>query len=450
MASSKLSPKKYIETKARTLPIYKCFVNKNWELASEASVIVMRRHVNGNVTTGIYLVDLLCLGIKDTFYFFNEPEGEIYERFPADVDVMFNEVDYALAHNIIYAGHDFALDYGIEPHKEFAVTKFILEEDNDKIPLMDIPVGDEDGLPHLMVHQPGEYSSALAKLMKNAGEGNYRYTITGITGDDFDEDADEEFDKEDNLIENYDLGSITPREAMFLSDAELNDFDKGLERTGIEKTTLLTEQALRRLTRAHPEYSEDIEDTEDYWLLEECEFSAFGISGEEVEFFFENIEPELIGEESEAEKMRASFGELLDKYADKLLIVAAIFEYEFDQNGDFAEQAKSHLENLQGYPLAKLDLALANLLEPLPSKDFEALYQEKDIKKLFPEVERFGEKDLAAFWLIQTLLNVRKGDLQQALLYYYLFAETDTINFLVSSVQIELIEAIDKALAPKV
>jgi hypothetical protein len=447
VASSKLSPKKYIETKARALPIYKCFVNKGWEEAGMADVIVMRRHVNGNVTAGIYLVDLMCLGIKDTFYFFNEPEEEIFDRFPVDVEVMFDEVEYNLAHNIIYAGYDFALDYGIEPNKEFAVTKFILEEDNDKIPLIDIPVGDEDGLPHLMVHQPGEYSNALAKLIKNAGEGNYRYTITGITGDKFDED--EEFDEEDTLIEDYDLGRITPLQAVYLSDAELNDFDKGLDRTGIEKTTLIAEQALRRLISVHPEYSDDIEDAEDYRLLEESQFSAFGISGEEEEFFFEEIEPELISEEDKAEKLRASFSELLDKYADKVLIVSAIFEYEFDHNSGLAEHAKSRLEDLQAYPLAKLDLALANLLEPLPHKDFDTFYQEKDIKKLFPEVERFGEKDLATFWLIQTLLNVRKGDFQEAILYYYLFAETDTINFMMSSVQIELVEAIDKALQDK-
>jgi len=446
VASSQLSPKKYIETRVRTLPIYKCLVTKGWKEAGEADVIVMRRHVNGNVTAGFYLVDLMCLGIKDTFYLFNEPESEIYDRFPTDINVMFDEVDYNLAHNIIYAGHDFALDYGIEPDKEFAVSKFILEEDNDDIPLIDIPVGDKDGLPHLIVHQPGEYSSALAKLMKNAGEGNYRYTITGITKDNFE---DKDFEEEDNLIEDYDLGRITPGVAMFLSDGEVNDFDKGLERTGIEKTTLVTEQALRRLSKVHPEYSEDIEDAEDYLLLEESQFSAFGVSGEEEEFFFEQIEPGLIGDENEAEKMRASFSELLDKYADKLLIVAAIFEYEFDQNGDLTEQAKSRLEDLQAYPLAKLDLALANLLEPSPSKDLEAFYEERDIRKLFPEVEHFGEKDLAAFWLIQTLLNLRKGDLQQAVLYYYLFAETDTINFMMSSVQVELAEAIDKALQDK-
>src|SRR4051794_33442597 len=185
MASSQLSPKKYIETRARTLPIYKCFVNKAWNEAHEANVVVMRSHVNGNITAGIYLVDLMCLGIKDTFYFFNQPEKEILEHFPVDINEMFDEVEYALAHNIIYAGHDFALDYGIEPHKDFVVTKFILEEDNDNIPLIDIPVGDEDGMPHLMVNQPGEYSSALAKLHKNAGEGNYKYTISDFIEDDF-------------------------------------------------------------------------------------------------------------------------------------------------------------------------------------------------------------------------------------------------------------------------
>ena len=61
----------YIETKVPTLPIYKCLVTNVWKEAGEAGVIVMCRHVNGNVTAGIYLVDLICLGIKDTFYIFN-------------------------------------------------------------------------------------------------------------------------------------------------------------------------------------------------------------------------------------------------------------------------------------------------------------------------------------------------------------------------------------------
>src|SRR6476660_2644257 len=106
-----LSPKKYIETKARTLPIYKCWVNQGWKEAGMANVIVTRQHVNQNLTTGIYLVDLMCLGIKDTFYYFNEPEESIFEILEAGE--FFIEIEYQLAHNIVYAGHDFALDYDI-------------------------------------------------------------------------------------------------------------------------------------------------------------------------------------------------------------------------------------------------------------------------------------------------------------------------------------------------
>src|SRR6187549_826965 len=105
-----LSPKKYIETKARTLPIYKCLVNKDWKVGKIADVVVMRKHVNGNITAGIYLVDLLCLGVKDTFFIFNESEDSINERLESPCNV-FVPIDYNTAHNIVYAGHDFAMDY---------------------------------------------------------------------------------------------------------------------------------------------------------------------------------------------------------------------------------------------------------------------------------------------------------------------------------------------------
>jgi len=449
MASSQLSPKKYIETRVRALPVYKCLVTKQWKEAGEADVIVMRKHVNGNVTVGFYLVDLMCLGIKDTFFMFNEPEAEVYDRFPTEVDAMFDEVDYALAHNIIYAGHDFALDYGIEPAKEFAVTKYILEEDNEAIPLIDIPVGDEDGLPHLIVHQPGEHSGALAKLAKIAGEGNYRYTVTGISQDDFEddelEDEDDEFEAEDSRIANYELGSISPHEAQYLSTAELTDFEKGLGRTAMEKTTLVTEESLRRLYDMSSEYDFTFEETEEYFLFEDIETLAFDVTKEEEEFYLENIEPLFKKGEDNAVDASAT-ADMLDRYADRLLIVAAVFEYECNRNGSFAERAKSLLQDLQAYPLAKLDLALANLLEDEPAAGFETIYQEKDIHKLFPEAAWFGEKDLAVFWLIQTLLNLRKGDLKAAVRSYNLFCETDTINFMMSLVQIELNKAINRAL----
>ena len=120
----------------------------------------MRRHVNGNVTVGLYLVDLRCLGIKDTFYAFNIPQEEAEEKF---VNHLFGveEADYNLAHNLVYAGHDFALEFDIKPHKDFGITKYILEEDTDKIPVIEIPVGDENGNPSLIVAPSFNYGPAL-------------------------------------------------------------------------------------------------------------------------------------------------------------------------------------------------------------------------------------------------------------------------------------------------
>lgn len=426
------------------MPIYKCLVTKAWKEAGEADVIVMRRHVNGNVTAGFYLIDLMCLGIKDTFYSFNEPEGDIYDRFPVEVDVMFDEVEYALAHNIIYAGHDFALEFGIEPSKEFAVTKFILEGDNDKIPLIDVPVGDEGGLFHLIVHQPGEYSGVLAKLIKNAGEGNYRYTVTGISEENFNED-DYDYESGD-LLENYESGLLTPLNVQYISDAELNDHTKTDQRTPHERLTIATERALRRLRNVKPAYFsyEEVEDDE-YDLLDESVSTAYGVTEEDEENFGKVIQTSL-SEVAGDEEQEAIFQDLLEKQADKLLIVASIFEDQFSRNGSLLDLAKSRLEDLKAYPLARLDLALANLLIPEPSSDFDDVYNEKDIRAVFAETESFGDKGLATFWLIKMVQNLRNDQLGEAIRYYYLFSEAESLNFISSFVQLMLISSIEQVL----
>jgi hypothetical protein len=51
-----------------------------------------------------------------------------------------------------------------------------LEEDTDSIPLIDVPVG-EEGKPHLIVNRSYNYGPVLQKLKKNAGEGNYYFTL---------------------------------------------------------------------------------------------------------------------------------------------------------------------------------------------------------------------------------------------------------------------------------
>ena len=149
-----LDPIEYIKTKSRTLPIGKCYINSNWYEKGLASIIVTRQHTTGNFTVGMYIVDTFCKGVAETYMLFNgssedlrlnielhiPPEGEL---------ITLMEVDYILAHNIIYGAIAFAEENGYKPHKDFEITKKILEEDNEDIELIEIEFG-VDGKPFLI------------------------------------------------------------------------------------------------------------------------------------------------------------------------------------------------------------------------------------------------------------------------------------------------------------
>jgi hypothetical protein len=139
-----LSPRKYIMTKARGLPIYKCLINDNWKEELLAQVVVTRKHTNGNITGGIYVIDLLDRGLDDAVVVFNKPEEEFFEVLTGDAEgYEFEETSYEFAHNMIFQGVDFAEDQGFNPMKKLDLGAFILEEDTEAIDFVYIPFGEE-------------------------------------------------------------------------------------------------------------------------------------------------------------------------------------------------------------------------------------------------------------------------------------------------------------------
>lgn len=166
--------------------MFKCYVNEDWnEEGSITHLTISRKHINGNITFCSYLVDLKCLGIKDTMYKFNIPDFE-FDEFVDEVDnnLHLMEIDYNLAHNIIYAAWEFGDEIGFEPHKDFlSITQYMLAEDSDDIPLIEVACGDEEGKP-IYIQGPFE-DDAMAnmiinRLEKNVGVGNFHF----VMGDD--------------------------------------------------------------------------------------------------------------------------------------------------------------------------------------------------------------------------------------------------------------------------
>jgi hypothetical protein len=209
-----MSPENYIRQKSRNLPIVRCLINKKWKDEGLANISIVRRHSNGNYTFCAYLVDLDCLGVKDTTYRFNAPQ-EALDEYEAIVGANYpnKEISYDLAHNIIFAAVEFAEEYGFKPHKDFtSVTQYFLEKDDDNIPLIEIHCGDKNGKPIYINNgdeTPALQQHIINQLEKTAGKGNFEVYINDdekiSDKDEFDDEYEFEFDDEDDMDEDDEI-----------------------------------------------------------------------------------------------------------------------------------------------------------------------------------------------------------------------------------------------------
>lgn len=192
-----LSPKKYIQTKGRSLPIHECLINPDWQESGMATILISRQQPGGKLLGGVYLTDIFCLGLKNTLYFFNETPDDYEEELK---DTFFSgqsyePCDYVLAHNIIYGAIAYAQELGFGPNKDFAMSRFILEEDDESIELMELEFG-KDGQPCYIIGPYDNVGLTIGKLKAAVGEGNF--TVISPADDLYDEDDDDGyFDEEE-------------------------------------------------------------------------------------------------------------------------------------------------------------------------------------------------------------------------------------------------------------
>ncbi len=138
-----LSPYEYIKTKARTFPISKCYINSDWIDMATANIVIARQKPSGNFILGVYCLEFLGKGLVIARAFTNMTQANIDEFLekmaPKKLEVnMVVEIDYALAHNIIYGVVALARNKKYKPDAEFECSKYILEEDDAKIEKIDI------------------------------------------------------------------------------------------------------------------------------------------------------------------------------------------------------------------------------------------------------------------------------------------------------------------------
>ena len=200
-----LSPDQFVKQRARSLEKGVCYISVDMETMGEGHVIVTRNHTGGKVSMAAYLVDIWCLGVKDSFYRLRMEDYEFYE-FINQYKLGLRECSYDEAHNWVWGAIAFAEEAGIKPNKSFNVCQYMLDDDTDDVPLIEYEFG-KNGKHVLVAKNNLEGSRYLALLKKNLGEGNYEY-ILRLDDDkeeleDWDEDEDDDDDDRSWLFKKY-------------------------------------------------------------------------------------------------------------------------------------------------------------------------------------------------------------------------------------------------------
>jgi len=366
-----LSPEKYIRQRARTLPIHECLVNDEWKHNQLATVFIVRKHVNGHFTIGNFLVDLKCLGVKDTFFWFNISADD-YEDLKDDLfsKQEMSVISYELAHNIVFSGENFATEIGLKSHPDFyKTTQFILEEDNDNIELLDIEVGD-NGVPVFVqdpYESPARVHDILETLNKTVGPDNYRFVVVEGSGSEFDSDDDCDEDIEDdydNSFERYLDYSFNDLKNLLLNFETIASTNFGEHSlVGITENLICRIEGEKKIDNLFAQLSELFDFKVD---VEEVHPSLFGLDSfddrhnkEELINDFVDVYQNL----SEKKVIKKQIAAFEKKYPDipANAYLLAQFEFAKDKNNS-SSAVQNYALSCPGYPLIQLLFSVASLL----------------------------------------------------------------------------------------
>ncbi|MBC8184669.1 hypothetical protein H8E88_26540 [candidate division KSB1 bacterium] len=167
--------------KARSYPVKECYITEGWQEGGIGNIYILREKPNGNFVMGVFLIDIFCLGLKNTFYNPDISSAEIKDMINNKPDEKQIEIDIDDAHSIIYGGIDYAENLGFKPHSDFKVTKFILSP-WEEIEFDDTIEFGKDGKPFYFA---GPYDSQekisriIRHLEESVGKDNFTFAIPG-------------------------------------------------------------------------------------------------------------------------------------------------------------------------------------------------------------------------------------------------------------------------------
>ncbi|NQV03287.1 MAG: hypothetical protein HQ542_11615 [Bacteroidia bacterium] len=342
-----------------------------------AVIIIARKHTSGNFTFAAFQVDLYCLGVKDSYCEFNMHPldfQEYLDKFSefSDNEVSLIETTYTLAHNIIYGAVEYAEELGFKPCKEFKLAQFILEDDDDRIELIDVEFG-LDGKPAVIIGREDYPKDVLSHLDNTIGPSGY----TLIHIDDLDDDLVNEYDFADEDPFDLDDESIS----TIPDDDDIPNYrDPEVQRQNLEKFVSL--QARIKMVYGtkcnHPQASEIRKETDKINDLFEDKISSVTLK--------------------EIEKLETQFPDIPGFAYLKVRVLESL-----TKTSKYEKALDHYLEKFPEYPPFRYLLAQRLLSHDTAAKELTLLEPLEEIEKVWPETTAFCDEQL--FLHIQLLFT---------------------------------------------
>jgi len=152
-------------------------IDKEWQDRELAQILLSRMQPNNRLIFGVYLVDIYCLGLKDTFCNANI-SAEEYQRLKLTTfkEAVLTPCPPEKVCKIIFGAIEYARRLGFEPHKDFGLSRLVLEGLAEKDYDFELEFGRE-GKPLYIAGPYDDFNAIIETLKKNVGEGNFDFIV---------------------------------------------------------------------------------------------------------------------------------------------------------------------------------------------------------------------------------------------------------------------------------
>jgi len=156
---------------------YDAYIGKDWETHGLAHLVVARIRADHTAELAVFLVDMLCLGVKDAFFDSGIPESELEDALARNLPPENERLHPACAKKLVEGAVDYAQSLGFAPARDFRKARKILSGIDAAVCPRDFTFG-RDGRP-CFVRGPHDDDArvqrVLAILEARCGEDGYDF-----------------------------------------------------------------------------------------------------------------------------------------------------------------------------------------------------------------------------------------------------------------------------------